>query len=78
MTKCLTYYKLQSRYISNDTCDGCGIHIYKKSIIYLDFLIVKIDLFVIYDKDSAIVTDSHIIPITASEFYNYLCAILLD
>ena len=38
----------------------------------------QIELFAIHDEDSAIVKDSHIIPITTPEFYNYLSAILLD
>ena len=38
----------------------------------------QIELFAIHTEDSAIVKDSHIIPITTPEFYNYLSAILLD
>ncbi|MDQ7061874.1 MAG: hypothetical protein Q9M43_12430 [Sulfurimonas sp.] len=38
----------------------------------------QIELFAIHTHDSAIVKDSHIIPITTPEFYKYLSAILLD
>ena len=38
----------------------------------------QIELFAIHTQDSEIVKDSHIIPITTPEFYNYLSAILLD
>lgn len=38
----------------------------------------QIELFAIHDEDSAIVTDSHIIPIETPKYYTYLSAILLD
>jgi len=38
----------------------------------------QIELFAIHTEDSEIVKDSHIIPITTPEFYDYLSAILLD
>ncbi len=38
----------------------------------------QIELFAIHDKDSAIVTDKHIIPIETPKYYKYLSAILLD
>ena len=38
----------------------------------------QIELFAIHNEDSAIVTDSHIIPIETPKYYNYLSAILLD